>query len=1725
MKYSFDYQLPNLKEIIYPRQISCEIISAKNTISDEALICGYIIIDKITLKYSYMVGALNSQFNKLDYELNLTTQANLLSFRLQKINSTYIRYLITKSSFEIYATISNSKFKVVKVSNSQRNTYLSSFSSFDDLFYYHNQYIFSTGPTDTNNIVHYYLYTKSNISSNYIRCTFRNTNISKVMGYYDSNNDKLLFIYQFYNKIKYYTLQNMNILFYYKCQTITKEVISNTQSTFNITDLITYPLEHELLHEAHAVIYNSTTYRVWSYANHHSFNKNSQILTVYPSLNDWVTFYYYFYGGTINQLILYFALPSCLIKVETCAYRCGSCSENFNICDEGSCKSNFTKLKESEDTECYPNDQNFPNYVYDSNTSYYEKCYSSCKFCSLRGLLSSKMNHNCLACKEGYLRSYEYMGNCYKIKYPYNESNTYKIINNVEEENYTIVNSCLNQKNKYIIASTGECVSKCPNETVFHDYTYIYKNFSKQLTSVIDKMYPLTLELVPKFLFGNLCYQTCPNLTEADKDNNLCKCIYAWEQNSDTKAITCYNNKLYCLSNKYYYHLDTNECVLNNCKQNYYQFNFECYNNNCPVNSSLISNDNNKCESDLNYCYIDENFKTNCSNEKYSEYNYRYKDTKIYFKSCNDSIYFFNIKTYLYKNICYENCPEETIKNDTNNKCSCKHYKIYLDNDKSDYECLTENEICKDNYKYPIITTKECIDSLQECTDMNYKIFNEECYIECPNDTAEKDGHCLCLFSYYNKSNHLICFSFDKTCESENYLFKKSDEKECFNNKEECIERNFKIFNNLCYEECPINTELKYNDNICYCSYNYFNDSNSLTCFNINEKCEYNNFSYINVDTNECFNSIDDCINRGYKIFNNKCYNSCPVNTEHNKDNKDDSNYCYCSNYYYIDENNNYNCLDSNKTCENGGYSYVNEETKECFDNKEKCIIKGYKIFNKECYSECPNNTDDENNDNYCECSFYFYQNNFLYNCFSSEKTCKSEGYEINGENNECFKSIEECLSNNYSYYYQNYCFKNNCPSDKIQLRSIQNSKIKNELINELKLTKNLFPNNLCICDTNNAYYGWINNISNPSIQICLEECPENFQLDLITHQCYECNPEKHYYFNNICYKDKCPEGTQLDLSNLNSRICVCEELSIINNETGLIECKEKEYPSEFYEDHNSCPFIYKGDCYQKCPDNTCLTQNRDDLTKCVDIKPNMKVFNGICFEGIEEIIKNIENVEPTISSSGIIINAYNSEGDINELIKTNPNLTFVDLGDCNNKIKEAYNLPSDAKLFVLGIDTPSLIKSSSINNFNFEIYLSNGTQIKNLSVCENTKISMSSNIKEPENVKLDKAFEFNNLGYDIYNKTNIFYTDACSPAADNGNDITLNDRIKYYYPSNISICNEGCNYIDVDYEMQRFICECDAYNNGNYNEDDEINEKEEEYEQSYLEYFLSLINYKIIICNNLFFQFSSFYYNAGFYISFSTLLICIILIMIFWIFGIRKIKIIFYKNIPTKSKLKELLNKQEIKRNENLINPGKMEIINFNKNSTIKVKEGEHSNIYPLSISIIRKSHRRKTNELGKFHNISFPPLKTSSKNYFYTNNNGEKTHNQNSLANENIIIPGNNKKRFEKRREGKRSAQFLVNNHIFNGFESNEKFIVFNEGVGDEKQYGKKKPIKKSVIKKEIIKKKNNSHKLLHLLNKDKDISKRMLKMHKIKKKNLNEKIIIMENVRRVIIILIFM
>ena len=61
----------------------------------------------------------------------------------------------------------------------------------------------------------------------------------------------------------------------------------------------------------------------------------------------------------------------------------------------------------------------------------------------------------------------------------------------------------------------------------------------------------------------------------------------------------------------------------------------------------------------------------------------------------------------LYKNICYEYCPEETTKNKTNKRCSCNFYIYYVNKEKTDYECLKENEKCRDKKKYNIRLRKQ----------------------------------------------------------------------------------------------------------------------------------------------------------------------------------------------------------------------------------------------------------------------------------------------------------------------------------------------------------------------------------------------------------------------------------------------------------------------------------------------------------------------------------------------------------------------------------------------------------------------------------------------------------------------------------------------------------------------------------------------------------------------------------------------------------------------------------------------------------------------------------------------------------------------------------------------------------------------------------------------------------------------------------------------------------
>ena len=347
-------------------------------------------------------------------------------------------------------------------------------------------------------------------------------------------------------------------------------------------------------------------------------------------------------------------------------------------------------------------------------------------------------------------------------------------------------------------------------------------------------------------------------------------------------------------------------------------------------------------------------------------------------------------------------------------------------------------------------------------------------------------------------------------------------------------------------------------------------------------------------------------------------------------------------------------------------------------------------------------------------------------------------------------------------------------------------------------------------------------------------------------------------------------------------------------------------YPEEYYKDPNNCIAVYKNECYSHCPEGTCLTPNDTNLVYCIPIEDGVIVFNDICFINLDEIILNLKKISEnnhTISiSPGISINVYTKKT-ANSYSSTNTNLSTIYLNECETLLLDYYNLTNDTILYIIGIDSPNKNRSYVVNVYNYGVFLESGYQLDHLNVCKDSKITIYSPIKDYNLIKIDEAIYFSDLGlgYDIYDINNSFYNDRCAPASIDGNDITLSDRIKDFYPSNYILCNESCEYNSTDLSNLRFICICDLnYNSSNY----ENNNQNEEESITYSQYFLSLFNYKIIPCYKLLFDLKNYKNNIGFFISAGTIIICIIEMIIFMIFGILKLKKEIFLSIPNKSKL-----------------------------------------------------------------------------------------------------------------------------------------------------------------------------------------------------------------------------
>ena len=109
--------------------ISCETILVINNENDTVHVCSFIDVDsRKNNTYSYMATTGNYTYTyHLNERIELFNSESLLYFKLVRINSTFMRYILGNNSYEIYLTKENEKYVFNIVPEGLRNKYLYSF--------------------------------------------------------------------------------------------------------------------------------------------------------------------------------------------------------------------------------------------------------------------------------------------------------------------------------------------------------------------------------------------------------------------------------------------------------------------------------------------------------------------------------------------------------------------------------------------------------------------------------------------------------------------------------------------------------------------------------------------------------------------------------------------------------------------------------------------------------------------------------------------------------------------------------------------------------------------------------------------------------------------------------------------------------------------------------------------------------------------------------------------------------------------------------------------------------------------------------------------------------------------------------------------------------------------------------------------------------------------------------------------------------------------------------------------------------------------------------------------------------------------------------------------------------------------------------------------------------------------------------------------------------------
>ena len=93
-------------------------------------------------------------------------------------------------------------------------------------------------------------------------------------------------------------------------------------------------------------------------------------------------------------------------------------------------------------------------------------------------------------------------------------------------------------------------------------------------------------------------------------------------------------------------------------------------------------------------------------------------------------------------------------------------------------------------------------------------------------------------------------------------------------------------------------------------------------------------------------------------------------------------------------------------------------------------------------------------------------------------------------------------------------------------------------------------------------------------------------------------------------------------------------EQEIIDTEKSFTDSlinKNEELDNNNNKDFDDCFVIYNDKCYNSCPEGTCISEDDIELKYCNPINSNIRVYNDICFNDLDEITNNIKSISSSL--------------------------------------------------------------------------------------------------------------------------------------------------------------------------------------------------------------------------------------------------------------------------------------------------------------------------------------------------------------------------------------------------------------------------------------------------------------------------------------------------------------